>query len=69
METIVINVPDKKSAFVKKLLKELGVTIEVKKSKRANTPNTLTAKTIEDAHKGIGLGGPITDIDDFIKSI
>ena len=69
METLVINIPEKKSALVKKLLKELGVTIDEKKSKKAKIPNALTAKTIDDAHKGIGLNGPITDIDDFMKSL
>jgi hypothetical protein len=68
METLTINIPDKKSALVKKLLKELGVTIDTK-VKRSKTPNALTVKTIEDAHKGVGLGKPITDIDDFVKSV
>jgi len=30
METLIINVPEKKSTLVKQLLKELGVTIENK---------------------------------------
>ena len=30
METLIINVPEKKSILVKQLLKELGVTIENK---------------------------------------
>jgi hypothetical protein len=68
METLVINIPDKKSALVKQLLKELGVTINTK-AKAKETPNALTAKTIENAHKGIGLSKPIKDINDFIKSI
>ena len=65
MERLVINIPARKSAFVKKLLKELGVTIET----GGKTPNSLTAKTIQDAHSGIGLNGSITDIKDFFKSI
>jgi hypothetical protein len=69
METLIINVPEKKSALVKKLLKELGVTIEAKKNRKAQIPNALTAKTIEDAHNGIGLNGPITNIKDFMESI
>lgn len=69
METLIINVPEKKSALVKKLLKELGVTIEPKKNKRSHIPNALTAKTIEDAHNGIGLEGPIADIDEFVRSL
>ena len=73
METIVINIPDKKSALVKQLLKELGVTInstvKVKEGKKKLTPNALTIETIENAHKGIGLDKPIKNINDFIKSI
>lgn len=73
METLVINIPDKKSVLVKQLLKELGVTInsttQVKNSKQKNIPNALTAKTIEDAHKGIGLSKPIKNINDFIESL
>jgi len=34
-----------------------------------NILNALTAKTIEDAHKGIGLGKPIKNVDNFIKSL
>lgn len=72
METLVINIPEKKSALVKQLLKELGVTIDTKavvKIPKSKIPNSLTAKTIENARKGIGLGKPIEDISDFINSI
>jgi hypothetical protein len=51
---------------VKKLLKELGVTV---KKSQPNIPNALTMKTIEDAHNGIGLGGTIKNVDDFMKSL
>ena len=47
METLVINIPEQKTALVKKLLKELGVTFQVK-SKKSKIPNALTAKTIEE---------------------
>lgn len=66
METLVISVPAKKSAFVKQLLTELGVSIEPKTIK---TPNALTVKTIEDARKGKGLGKPIKNIKSFIDSL
>jgi hypothetical protein len=72
METLVINIPDKKSALVKQLLKELGVTINndvVIKNAKNSIPNALTAETIEKAHKGIGLGKPIKNINDFVKSL
>jgi hypothetical protein len=65
METLLINIPEKKSALVKQLLKELGVTI----TKATDVPNPLTAKTIEDAHKGIGLSEPIKDVKAFMKSL
>ncbi len=32
-------------------------------------PDKLTAETIKKAHKGIGLGKPIKNIDEFIKSL
>jgi hypothetical protein len=70
METLVINIPDKKSALVKQLLKELGVTIDSDAIvKSYKTPNKLTAKTIEDAHNGISLSKPINDINAFVNSL
>jgi len=74
METLVINIPEKKRALVKQLLKELGVTIDkkaiVKSTKpKPHVPNALTAKTIEDARKGIGVGKPITNIKDYLNSL
>ena len=72
METLVINIPDKKSALVKQLLKELGVKITsdvVVKSAKNKAPNALTVETIEKAHKGIGLDKPIKNINDFIESL
>lgn len=68
METLIINIPEKKSALVKQLLKELGVTIKADKA-ATKTPNTLTAKTIKNAHKGIGLEPPIDSIDSFVKGL
>ena len=68
MKTVVIHIPEKKSALVKKLLKELGVTIS-RKSKKSHIPNALTAKTIEHAHNGIGMSDPITNIDEYVKSL
>lgn len=68
METLIINIPEKKSALVKQLLKELGVTID-SASKKSKTPNTLTKQTIEDARNGKGLSDPITDVASFVKSI
>lgn len=70
METLVINIPKKKIALVKQLLKELGVVIESSSSKKSiKVPNALTAKTIEDAHNGIGIGEPILDVKTFVDSL
>lgn len=69
METLTIDIPENKSSLVKSLLKELGVTIHKKSIKKVGTPNELTRKTIEDAHKGIGVGEPIKDIKSFLGSL
>jgi len=37
--------------------------------KKLKIPNALTKKTIEDAHKGIGLSEKIENIDEFFKSL
>jgi hypothetical protein len=65
-------VPEKKSALVKQLLRELGVTIDKKASascSKPHIPNALTAKTIEDALNGIGIGKPITNLKAFMDSL
>jgi translation initiation factor 2 beta subunit (eIF-2beta)/eIF-5 len=69
METLIIDIPENKSSLVKSLLKELGVTIHKKSTQKARIPNKLTRKTIEDAHKGIGVGGPIKNIKSFLDSL
>ncbi|TKB96927.1 hypothetical protein FA046_12700 [Pedobacter cryophilus] len=70
METLIINIPEKKSALVKQLLKELGVTIKKAETRKSSKKlNALTAKTIDDAHKGIGLDKPIETVEGFIKSL
>ncbi len=47
METLIINVPEKKSTLVKQLLKELGVTIENK---------TKAQQLVEEINKNIKPG-------------
>jgi len=70
METLIINIPEKKSELVKQLLKELGVTFKKENSDKFNSiPNAVTQKTIDDAHKGIGIGEPIKDIHSYIDSL
>ncbi|QDW26355.1 hypothetical protein FFJ24_016645 [Pedobacter sp. KBS0701] len=68
METLIINIPEKKSELVKQLLRELGVTFK-KESASKSVPNSVTQKTIDDAHKGIGIGEPIKDINSYINSL
>jgi hypothetical protein len=69
METLLINIPDKKSALVKQLLKELGVKMSQPSTTDVKSiANKKTIKAIEDAHNSIGLE-PIKDIQGFIKSL
>jgi isopentenyldiphosphate isomerase len=60
METLIINIPDKKSIIVKQILKELGVTIQEKqrintdyidKIAKVSTWTEDDLKSIEDAKK------------------
>jgi len=69
METLIIDIPENKSSLVKSLLKELGVTIHKKNTKKVKIPNELTRRTIEDAHNGIGIGAPIEDVKSFLGSL
>jgi len=70
METLIINIPDKKSALVKQLLKELGVTINENPTAEGGAiPNKTTAKTIDNARKGKGLNEPIKNIHYFVNSL
>jgi len=59
METLVINVPDEKSAVVKLLLKELGVTIQNK------VRATQLAREINAAIKP----GPKPDMDEIVAEV
>lgn len=69
METLIINIPEKKSILVKQLLKELGVTFSKKDNKYPNVPNEVTMKAIKDAHNGVGVGEPIKNINSYIDSL
>jgi len=40
-----------------------------KKDVKSRHPNALTEITIENALKGMGLGKPIENVSDFVKSI
>ncbi|HEY2580183.1 MAG TPA: hypothetical protein VGI43_00160 [Mucilaginibacter sp.] len=59
METLVINVPDEKSAVVKLLLKELGVTIQ-NKAKARQLANEINAMV---------KPGPKPDMDEIVAEV
>ena len=53
MQILEIEVPDNKTRLVKEFLKELGVTIKVKKDK--NTPNAETIAAMQELKAGKGV--------------
>ncbi len=59
METLIINVPEKKSALVRRLLKELGITIQ------NQTKGQKLAEEIDRAIKP----GPIPTMDEIVAEI
>lgn len=59
METLIINVPEKKSALIKLLLKELGVKIE---------NNTTARQLAQDINSNIKPGQK-PDIDEIVDEI
>jgi hypothetical protein len=67
METLKVKIPDKGANISKKRLKKRN--IKIIKTEVTATPNALTVKTINDAHNGIGIEGPIENIRSFINSL
>jgi signal recognition particle subunit SEC65 len=65
MQTLEIIVPDDKTRLVKDILKELGVTIKVKKETK--TPNTETIAAMDELKAG--KGKKFKNVDDLFKSI
>ena len=59
METLVINVPDEKSAVVKLLLKELGVTIQ----------NKVRASQLAQEINASIKPGPKPDMDEIVAEV
>ncbi|HEY4327180.1 MAG TPA: hypothetical protein VGN20_24545 [Mucilaginibacter sp.] len=53
MQTLEIQVPDNKTRLVKEFLKELGVTVKVKKEN--NIPNTDTKAAMDELKAGKGI--------------
>jgi len=52
MQTLEIHVPDSKTRLVKGFLKELGVTVKVKKESKIPNANTIAAMDELKAGKG-----------------
>ena len=53
MKTLEINVPDEKTPFIKALLKELGITVKVKRN-TAKKPNQETMAAMKELKEGKG---------------
>lgn len=70
METLIIHPKNNEQlAALIAVAKAMKISFETKITSSDHTPNALTAKTIEDAHQGKGIGEPITDIKAFMKSL
>ncbi|MGF7073470.1 type II toxin-antitoxin system RelB/DinJ family antitoxin [Mucilaginibacter sp. 3215] len=65
MQTLEIIVPDDKTRLVKNILKELGVTIKIKKEKK--TPNAETIAAIDELKAG--KGKKFKNVDELFDSI
>lgn len=65
MQTLEINVPDNKTRLVKEFLKELGVTVKVKKEINIPNPDTIAAM---DELKA-GKGKQFKNVEDLFNSI
>lgn len=65
MQTLEIIVPDDKTRLVKNILKELGVTIKIKKEKKI--PNAETIAAIDELKAG--RGKKFKNVDELFNSI
>jgi antitoxin component of RelBE/YafQ-DinJ toxin-antitoxin module len=65
MQVLEIKVPDNKTRFVKEFLKELGVTIKVKKED--DSPNAETIAAMEELKAGKGI--KFKSVEDLFNSI
>ncbi len=65
MQTLEIIVPDNKTRLVKDILKELGVTIKVKKENK--TPNAETIAAMDELKAG--KGKKFKSVDELFKNI
>ncbi len=69
MATLTIQIADKDRSLFEQLAKRLNAKIIASDEKGVKKPNAVTAKTIKDAHKGVGLGEPIRDIRAFMGAV
>ena len=69
MKTLTIQIPDDETELVIQLLEKLKVKIVSPLADVEHKPNALTAKVIDEARKGKGLGKPIKDIKSFMSSL
>ena len=65
MQTLEIKVPDNKTRLVKEFLKELGVTVKVKKEEKVPNADTIAAM---DELKA-GKGKKFKNVEELFKSI
>jgi len=65
MQTLEIKVPDNKTRLVKEFLKELGVTVKVKKEDKVPNADTIAAM---DELKA-GKGKKFKNVEELFKSI
>lgn len=65
MQTLEIKVPDNKTQQVKEFLKELGVTVKVKKEK--NIPNADTIAAMDELKAG--KGKKFKNVEELFSSI
>jgi hypothetical protein len=65
MQTLEIKVPDSKTRLVKEFLKELGVTVKVKKEN--NIPNADTKAAMDELKAG--KGKKFKNVEDLFNSI
>ncbi len=65
MQTLEIKVPENKKRLVKELLKELGVTVKVKKEN--NIPNAETIAAMDELKAG--KGKKFRNVEELFKSI
>lgn len=64
MQTLEIQVPESKTRLVKEFLKELGVTVKLKKN---HTPNAETIKAMNELKAG--KGKKFKSVEDLFNSI